>query len=73
MLYFLHNSLVLSFYIALTLSIWKQNFLSRSKFQVISRNPYAVIVEPRHDSGSRDDFLGPLLLTWFNFNPSMDK
>ena len=19
------------------------------------------------------DFLGPLLLTWFNFNPSMDK
>ena len=22
---------------------------------------------------SNDSYLGPLLLTWFNFNPSMDK
>ena len=33
----------------------------------------ALFLEPIVMNDSESDRLGPLLLTWFNFNPGMDK
>ena len=35
--------------------------------------PYAYTINILYDSPHYSAALGPLLLTWFNFNPSMDK
>ena len=40
-------------------------------FKRIPWNFYVTL--PNNDSQSIREDLGPLLLTWFNFNPSMDK
>ena len=36
-------------------------------------NFYAIEADEATDSANKSILMWPLLLTWFNFNPSMDK
>ena len=40
---------------------------------VVQGNPNGVVITVEAQAIWRMTTMGPLLLTWFNFNPSMDK